>query len=70
MLGIFWAIFENYKGPFSTPGVSFAPRVNLASRGVKCPLGRMFTPLRSSSGVFRRMEGQTKNYIPRGYVHP
>jgi hypothetical protein len=44
--------------------------VNLAPRGEICPLGGMFTPSFTPRGehsvLFRRMEGQTENFTPRG----
>jgi hypothetical protein len=44
--------------------------VNLAPRGEICPLGvkfiPSFTPRGEHSLLFRRMEGQTENFLPRG----
>jgi hypothetical protein len=52
----------NYRGPFLT-----SP---LAPRGEICPLGVKFTPSFTPRGVhsllFRRMEGWTENFTPRG----
>jgi hypothetical protein len=44
--------------------------VNLSPRGEICPLGVKFPPLFTPRGehslLFRRMEGQTENFTPRG----
>jgi hypothetical protein len=46
----------------------------LAHRGEICPIGEMSTPSFTSRGehslVFRRMEGWTENFTPRGQLHP
>jgi hypothetical protein len=59
-----------FRGPFLT-----SPReVNLAPRGEICPLGGMFIPSITPRGehclLFRRMEGQTENFTPRGQFTP
>jgi hypothetical protein len=44
--------------------------VNLAPRGEICPLGVKFTPSFTPRGehslLFKRMEGRTENFTPRG----
>jgi hypothetical protein len=53
---------EQVRGPFLT-----SP---LAPRGELCPLGVKFTPSFTPRGeqslLFRRMEGRTENFTPRG----
>jgi hypothetical protein len=53
-------------GPFLTSPLG----VNLAHWGAICPLGGMSTPSFNPRGEhslqFRRMEGQTENFTPRG----
>jgi hypothetical protein len=48
--------------------------VNLAPRGEICPLGVKFTPSFTPRGehylLFKRMEGRTENFTPRGQIHP
>jgi hypothetical protein len=58
-----------FRGPFLT--LPLAPLgVNLAPRGEICPLGVKFTPSFTPRGehslLFRRMEGRTENFTPRG----
>jgi hypothetical protein len=57
--GLGWV---GHAGPFLTS--------TLTPRGEICPLGDMFTPLFTLWGLhsllFRRMEGQTENFTPRG----
>jgi hypothetical protein len=54
------------RGPFLTS--------SLAPRGEICPLGVKFTPLFTPRGehslLFRRIEGRTENFTPRGQLHP
>jgi hypothetical protein len=54
------------RGPFLT-----SP---LAPRGEICPIGGMFTHLFTPEGeqslLFRRMEGRTDNFTPRGHNSP
>jgi hypothetical protein len=51
-------------------GISSPLGVNLGPRGEICPLGGMFTPSFTPRGqhslLFRRMEGRTENFTPRG----
>jgi hypothetical protein len=48
--------------------------MNLTPRGEVCPPGGMFTPSFIPRGehflLFRRMEGQTEHFTPRGLIHP
>jgi hypothetical protein len=60
-----------------TPGPQEWPKplgVNLAPRGEICPLGVMFAPSFTLTGehylLFRRMEGRTENFTPRGQTSP
>jgi hypothetical protein len=58
------AVFRTFRWPNLTSPLG----VNLAPRGEVCPLRGMIT-LRSPPGVnllFRRTEGQTENFTPRG----
>jgi hypothetical protein len=52
----------------------WTPGVNLALRGEICPLGEMFTPSFTPRGehslLFRRMEGWTYNFAPKGQNSP
>jgi hypothetical protein len=61
------AILNFTPGP---QGETSSLGVNLAHRGEICPLGVMFTPSFTPMGkqfvLFRRMEGRTKNFTPRG----
>jgi hypothetical protein len=54
------------RGPFLNSPL--APRVEF------CLLGGIFTPSFTSKGehyqLFRRMEGRTVNFTPRGLLHP
>jgi hypothetical protein len=51
-----------------TQGLNLAPRVEI------CPLGGIFTlsftPRGEQSLLFRRMEGRTENFTPRGQNSP
>jgi hypothetical protein len=55
-------VLKTARGPFLT-----SP---LPPRGEICPLGKKFTPLLTPRGehslLFRRMEGRTENFTPRG----
>jgi hypothetical protein len=69
---------EHVKASFNimslTPGVKLAPRGELGPKDELCPLGGMFTTLFTPRGehslLFRRMEGRTDNFTPRGSLYP
>jgi hypothetical protein len=65
------AILNFTPGP---QGITSPLGMNLAPRGKICPLGGMFTSLFTPRGehsrMFRRMEGRTENFTPRGQNSP
>jgi hypothetical protein len=60
-----WLVWP-VRGPFLT--------LPLAPRGEICLLGEMFTPSFTPRGehslLFRRMEGRSENFTPRGFLQP
>jgi hypothetical protein len=69
LVQFFWKL--NYRGQFLTPGVKFAPRVNLAPRGnVHLPSGVNTLYCLEEWRGKKRISPPGDNFTPRGQISP